>query len=255
MDIDFFKRKYGHEVNGIWVPRVTAITDIVAKPALLRYYAAQESYQAAQTQLKNSANWGTLTHNTIEQILKGIQPQIEPKIAPSINAFFEWQKKHQVKILDPENDIEKPLFDEENLYAGRMDALVEIDGELGILDIKTGTGIWNEYYLQTAAYLNAYNKTAPQTKQAKKRWILRVEQYEKCIFCGAKRRKKSGKEIIKGGNPYCHHQFSQEIGVFEFKDLGEAEHDIQAFLHARELWEWYNKDILKQIDNYPRYKS
>jgi len=254
MDINFFKRKYGHEINGIWMPRVTAITDIVAKPALLRYYAAQESFQAAQVQLKNSANWGTLTHNTIEQILKGIQPQIEPKIMPSINAFYKWQKKHQITILDPERDIERTIFDSTNLYAGRMDALIEIDGELGILDIKTGTGIWNEYYLQTAAYLNAYNKTASPSRQAKKRWILRIEQYEQCVICGAKKRKKSGKEIIKGGNPYCHHQFGQEIGIVEFKDLGRPETDIQAFLHARELWEWYNKDFPKKIDNYPKVK-
>jgi hypothetical protein len=252
MTLEEFKRKYGHEIGGIWVPRVTAITEIVAKPALLKYYAAQESFEAAQIQLRHSANWGSLTHKTIEELLKGNKPQIDPKILPSIEAFLRWKGEHEVRILDPEKDIERMIFDPDYLYAGRMDALIEIDGELGILDIKTSTGIWEEYYLQTAAYLNAYNKMALPEEKAQKRWILRVEQYEECMYCGAKRRRKSGKEIIKGGNPYCQHKFGQEIGIFEFKELEKFKHDLQAFLSAKELWEWYHKDFLKQIRNYPK---
>jgi len=254
MNLEEFKRKYGHEIGGIWVPRVTAITDIVAKPALLKYYAQQESFEAAQIQLRNSAHWGSLTHKTIEEILKGNKPDIPPRILPSIEAFLRWKQEHEVIVPEPEKNIERMIFDPDNLYAGRMDALVEIDGTLGVLDIKTGTGIWEEYYLQTAAYLNAYNRMVPQNEKATKRWILRVEQYEECEICGAKRRRKSGKEVIKGGNPFCEHKFGKEIGVFEFKELDGFEHDIQAFLSAKELWEWYNREFLKQIKNYPKFK-
>lgn len=254
MTLDEFRRKYGHEIGGIWVPRVTAITEIIAKPGLLKFYAQQESFEAAQIQLRNSANWGSLTHKTIEEILKGNKPQINPKILPSIEAFLRWKGEHEVIVLDPQKDIERLIFDPENLYAGRMDALIEIDGEIGILDIKTGTGIWEEYYLQTAAYLNAYNKMVKEEERAKKRWILRVEQYEECLLCGAKKRKKSGKEVIKGGNPFCQHQFGKEIGIFEFKELKDFENDIQAFLSAKELWEWYHRDFLRQIKNYPKFK-
>jgi hypothetical protein len=252
MNVDYFKKKYGHEIGGIWVPRVTAITDIIAKPALLRYYAAQESFEAAQVQLRNSANWGTLTHSTIEQIFKGYKVEIDPKIAPSIEAFFEWKNQHQIRILDPEKDIERTVFDPENFYAGKLDALIEIDGELGILDVKTGTGIWEEYFLQTAAYLNAYNKMVNDKEKAGKRWILRIDQYQECVFCGAKQRIKSGKAIIKGGNPYCNHKFTPPKGIVEFKELPNFEHDIKAFLSAKELWEWYNREFLKQIKNYPK---
>lgn len=250
-NIEFFKKKHGHEVGGIWVPRVTTITDIVNKPALLRYYAAQESYEAAQVKLRNSANWGTLTHNTIEKILKNEDVEIDPKIKPSINAFFQWKEEHQVNVLDPENHIEKMVFEPDNLYAGKMDALIEIDGKLGIMDLKTGTGIWDEYYLQTAAYFNAHNKMAGEKEKARKRWILRIEQYRECVFCGAKLRTKSGKNVIKGGDKYCTHKFGDEVGVFEFKELDGHQHDIEAFLNAKKLWEWYNRNYLKQINNYP----
>jgi hypothetical protein len=252
MDVNFFKRKYGYEIGGFWVPRVTAITDIVAKPGLLKYYANQPNFTAARQRLKTSANWGTLTHQIIEEILKGKEPEIHPKIKPSIQAFYQWQDKNRVRILDPKEDIEKTIFDLDHFYAGRMDVLIEVNGKLGILDIKTGTGIWEEYSLQTAAYLNAYNKMTKGPKTAQTRWILRVDQYQECLFCQAKLREKSGHPQISGGNPYCHHQFSEVRGIFEFKELPELSKDFKAFLSAKELWEWYNQKILREIENYPK---
>lgn len=249
---DFFKKKYGHEIGGIWMPRVTAITEIIAKPALLKYYADQENFEVAQQSLKNAASWGTLTHSTIEKLFKMEQVGIDPKIAPSIEAYFEWKKQHNIKVHDPKNDIEKMVFDPENLYAGKVDVLLEIDGKRGVLDIKTGTGIWEEYYLQTAAYMNAFNAMADEKEMCETRWILRIDQYQECVNCGAKQRGKSGKNVVKGGKNYCAHEFGAPIGIYEFKELENFEHDISAFLSAKEVWEWYNRNLLKKIPNYPK---
>jgi len=252
MSLEYFMKKYGHIVGGIWVPRVTAITDIVAKPGLLKYYAAQKSFEAAQRKLQNSANWGTLTHQTVEKILKGEKVEIHPKILPSIEAFLEWKYQHNLKVIDPQNHIERMIFDPDHLYAGRMDALVEIDGKLGILDIKTGTGIWDEYLLQTAAYQNAYNKMSKDNEKALTRWILRIDQYRECLICGAKIREKSGEGVIKGGDPLCDHKFSEVKGFVEFRELPDFEKDFKAFLSAKELWEWYHRDYLNKIEIYPK---
>lgn len=249
---DYFRKKYGHEIGGIWVPRVTAITEIIAKPALLKYYADQENFEVAQQSLRNAANWGTLTHITIEKLFKMEQVGIDPKIAPSIEAFFEWKSQHDVKIQDPQNDIERMVFDAENIYAGKMDVLAEIDGKIGILDIKTGTGIWDEYFLQTAAYMNAFNSMADKKEEAKTRWILRIDQYEECLNCGGKQRIKSGKDVVKGGQSYCNHEFAPPTGIYEFRELEDFEGDIKAFLNAKKLWEWYNRNLLKKIRNYPK---
>ncbi len=249
---DYFRKKYGHEIGRIWVPRVTAITEIIAKPALLKYYADQENFEVARQNLRNAANWGTLTHSTIEKLFKMEQVGIDPKIAPSVEAYFEWKKQHNIKVHDPKNDIEKMVFDPENLYAGKMDVLLEIDGKIGILDIKTGTGIWEEYYLQTAAYMNAFNAMAGEKGMCETRWILRIDQYQECADCGAKQRIKSGKNVVKGGKSYCEHEFESPIGIYEFKELENFEHDISAFLSAKEVWEWYNRNLLKKIPNYPK---
>ncbi len=254
MRIEEFIDKHGYEVKNFWLPRVTSITSIVAKPGLLRYYAQQKNYTAAQEALNNAANWGTLTHETVEKLFKGEDCQVDPKILPSIRAFYRWQKKNSVRILDPDL-IEKQVADLENYYAGTMDALVEVNGTIGILDIKTSAGIWDEYSLQLAAYLNAYNKTASKNKKAEARWILRLDQYEECVLCGAKRRWKSGEAKITGGyrnNHNCFHKFTRSTGTYEFKELKDYENDIQGFLSARELWEWYHRKELAKIKNYPK---
>lgn len=250
MTVELFKKKYGHEIDGLWFPRVTSIIDILAKEGLLRYYADHRSLQDAKKSLRNAANRGIMVHNVVEEIFKGNKVNIPSSIEPSIKAFQDWRSKHSVVVHDPQHDIEKRIFDKEYYYSGTLDVIAEIDGVLGVLDIKTGSGIWNEYSLQTAAYLYAYNKMAGHKKQAKARWILRIDQYQECVLCGAKKRTKEGQTRITGGNPFCHHKFSPKIGVVQFKSLNNFYDDFQAFIHAKGIWEWKNKNWLSRIDNY-----
>ena len=56
MTVDFFRQRYGYEIEGVWLPRVTAITSIISKSFL---FASQ-----------GSADWGTLVHSTIASTLK-----------------------------------------------------------------------------------------------------------------------------------------------------------------------------------------
>jgi hypothetical protein len=255
MNIEAFKTQNGYETEGFWLPRVTTITNIVSKPALFRYYAQHNNFMSAQNSLNHSASWGTAVHKAIEMLLKNKKHRPDEEILHSIGAFRDWQSQNRVKILDPENDIEKMIFDLDNFYAGTLDILAEVNGVLGILDIKTGSGIWDEYGLQLAAYMNAYNKNVPAKRRAKARWILRLDQFEQCTICGAKKRIKSGKTKITGGKKTCYHQFSQTKGAFEFKELKGFKDDLQGFLSAKKLWEWYNRNILKEIKNYPENKK
>jgi len=48
------------------------------------------------------------------------------------------------------------IYSKKHNYAGKFDFLAEIDGKIWIGDIKTSTGIWDEYLFQTAAYRQAY---------------------------------------------------------------------------------------------------
>jgi len=250
MTVELFKKKNGHEIDGWWFPRVTSIIDVLAKDGLLRYYANHRNLSDAKESLRNAANRGIMVHNIVEELVRGNKINVPASIQPSIKAFRKWADKHFIKILDPEHDIERQIFNREYSYSGVLDMIAEIDGVLGVLDIKTSGGIWNEYSLQTAAYLYAYNKLVPKERQAKTRWILRIDQYQECVLCGAKKRLKEGRVRITGGNPFCHHKFSPKVGIIQFKELSNFKDDFQAFLHAKGIWEWKNRNWLLKIDNY-----
>jgi len=245
--LEDFKRKNGYEIEGVWYPRVTAICDIIHKPGLLRYYAQQPNFAAAQESLNKAADWGNLTHSTIEALLSGEEIEIDPLIKPSIRAFDQWRSFHKIKPFG----FEKKVISNKYFYVGTVDALVEIDGKVGILDLKTSSGIWDEYSLQTVAYFQALNEK--DKIKAESRWILRIDQYQECLICGAKKREKEGKERINGGgkNFFSHsHQWGPIKGEYEFKEFDNHKQDLKAFLAAKKLWEWVNRNSLSKIDNY-----
>ena len=238
MTLDYFKNRYGYEVEGVWMPRVTAITSLTSRPFFGGNY--------------RSADWGNMVHTAVEKILKGESHDAEKKIEPSLHAFEKWREAYALRIIDPKADIECRVYDFENGYAGTIDMIALVRGRRGVVDLKTGNSIRDEYSLQTAAYLNAYNKGAIKKLQAGARWILRIDQYEECKGCFAKKKDKDGKERVFGGNEWCNHQWSLPTGEAEFLELEGQEEDLKAFLAAKEVWEWYHRAFLRKVVNYPK---
>ena len=240
MTLDFFKRKYGYEIDGVWFPRVTTITSSV-----------REGWPG----LRRAAEWGTSVHEAIEGILRGESVLYEPRLAVTIKTFVEWQNAFPIKIRDPQNDIEFRVVDLEHGYAGTVDVVAEVDGVLGIVDLKTSTAIVREHALQTAAYLNAYNAMRENHEKCKTRWILRVDQYQQCVGCLAKKREKYGRARVAGQSANwraCNHQWSDLKGEVEFRELAAYEKDLEAFFALKERWEWANKEWLGKIPNYEK---
>jgi hypothetical protein len=145
--------------------------------------------------------------------------------------------------------VELRLVHRDERYAGTLDAIVTINGKTGILDIKTSQEIYRDYNLQTSAYVAALKDDIPNLET---RWILRIDQVQKCIKCGALLRKKGGRINIKTefGNKEmwkCKHEWNNPEGVIELKEFPEWKDDFKAFLGAKKLWEWENEEILKQV--------
>ncbi len=250
-NLDHFKGMSGYEIDGIWYPRVTKIVDIKAKPALYRFYAEMNNFNEGEAIKKQSASEGTLIHETVEQILMGQSPVIDPSIAPSMAAFFKFIEDKNIHA-DPEF-VEKQIINFDERYAGTLDALALIDGKFGLLDIKTSQAIYRDYNLQTAAYMGALQN---DFKNLQTRWILRIDQVKTCLKCGATLREKGGRKKIKlpwlnGGYSAkaknCVHEWSEIKGDIELKEFPYWQEDFKAFLGAKKLWEWENDYWLRQL--------
>jgi len=246
--LEHFKGLSGYEIDGTWYPRVTKIVEIKAKPALYKFYAELNSFAEGEKVKKLSASEGTLIHETVEKILTGQSPIIDPSIAPSINAFLEFIGENNIQV--DHEFVEKQVVNYDDRYAGTLDAMALIDGKFGILDIKTSQAIYRDYNLQTSAYMAA---TQNQFKNLQTRWILRIDQIKTCFQCKATLRSKGGRDKIrkpknKNGvnHETCPHEWSELKGEIELKEFPYWQDDYKAFLGAKKLWEWENEFWLKQ---------
>lgn len=244
INIDYFKAKNGYEIEGLWYPRVTSICKVIAKPGLERWLAKQGGLAAMSETRKNITRFGSRVHDSIEKILMGEDPIIDESIKPSISAFLDWYQNRKVKALD----VERRIVSRKHIYAGNIDVLAEIEGKFGILDIKTSDKVWDDHFIQTAAYFQAYNEG--NLRRAETYWILIVDQYKECIYCGAKARDKGGEMEVKEGADFCQHQWKEFSGVCELNEVKDHDFYLEVFLTAKKLWELTNRDILKQIENY-----
>ena len=250
-NLNHFKGMSGYEIDGIWYPRVTKIVDIKAKPALYKFYAEMNNFDEGEAVKKQSANEGTLIHETVEKILIGEKPEIDSSIKPAINAFLQFLEEKSIQV-DPEF-VEKQIVNFDERYAGTLDALALIDGKFGVLDIKTSQAIYRDYNLQTSAYMAAVQK---DFKNLQSRWILRIDQTKICLKCGATLREKGGRKKIKLpwiNGAYsekaknCDHEWSELKGDIELKEFPYWQEDFKAFLGAKRLWEWENDYWLRQL--------
>ncbi len=252
-----FKGANGYEIAGIWYPRVTKILDIKSKPALEGFFREMDSFSSAEEVKNKSAAEGSLVHSTLQKLATGQEVQIPEEIRPSAEAFQAYNIEK--KILFHPEFIERQIWSSRHRYAGTVDALATVDGKFGVLDIKTSTGFYPEYNLQTAAYLSALQEF-PIKKQlslpsdVQTRWILRVNQHRVCKKCSATMREKGGRSKIRNGksNGALHcvadtHEWGDLVGEVELREFSYLYKDIKAFVAAKILWEWENDYWLRQI--------
>ena len=250
-DANDFKEKAGYTIDGVWYPRVTKIVTIKSKPALYFYYGEAASYRAAQEQTEQSAKEGTMIHEAVEGLLLNKNPEIPAAIAPAVKSFQEFFEKNNIQVT-PEL-VERRIVNYDHRYAGTVDAVALIGGKLGVLDIKTSQAIYRDYCLQTSAYMDALKGHFPNLAT---RWILRIDQIQRCTRCGAIRRLKGGREKVradyKNGNgnaaavKACAHDWGPLMGEIELKEFPYWQNDFEAFLGAKKLWEWENEGWLKK---------
>jgi hypothetical protein len=238
-----FRERAGYEIDGIWYPRVTAIVGIKAKPALYRYYANMPGIRAADEAKERSADEGSRVHLGVEAILRGYRPVPDETTRPALEAFSEFLRNTHVKPLL----IEERVLSPKHGYAGTVDVVAEINGVVGVLDIKTSKAVYRDYGMQTSAYAAALREH-PALPHPETSWILRLDQCRTCEHCGGAMRTKGGTVRVTGkGSRACTHRWGPMTGQFEFAELTDHEDDLRAFLAAKALWEWEYADYLKRL--------
>ncbi len=247
-NLEDFIARAGHMNDGIWYPRVTSIISIKSKPALYRYYASMPSWFHAERIKNKSAEEGTLIHEAVQSAMVG--EEYDNHTENTLAAVLAYKQfNDQLNLISEKNKIEYKIVNQQEKYAGTIDAIVTIGDKTGVLDIKTSPSVYRDYNLQTAAYMESARKDFPEVST---RWILLINTNQTCELCGSNRRIKGGKETLSLNtkNDYsinCLHKWSALKGNVLLKELKDFEMDYEAFLGAKKLWEWEYAGYLKKI--------
>ena len=175
--------QYYFNGQGPW-PGVTSVTKVLDAPALT-YWKMNQVAQAAiagaerliedreagkvdaavkyLTTLSTSAmDRGSRIHGSIEQILRREPVTIDPRDEAAVGGARAWLnakvREHGLRPLE----VEAFLLHETLGYGGTCDLIAELDGEVWLLDWKTGSSVatpdgavYRDHRLQLAAYANA----------------------------------------------------------------------------------------------------
>jgi len=204
---------------------VTEILKVIDKPAL-RYWLGQEVYYAMvkdptlnekealaapyQTS-KTSMSRGTTVHSIVESF-KTTGEEIEgipEDFRKYATAFYQFMKDHKIEIISQE----KTVIDDENKVAGTLDMYCKIGDSYHVLDIKTGKGIYPEAGLQLSAYAHMLRLEGKQVDEIS---VLLLE---------------TGADKLPTGN---------------YKFATQTENH-EAFLSAKNLYEWNNREKLIKV--------
>lgn len=188
--------KHGYKLDGKYVPRVTTILSVIAKPALL-VWARREALKLVRSGLEphvgksvemtqafidelitkadkepdrikdEAANVGTRAHKAIDQIIRGEKPELTTDIIPCVESFMEWKKQSGLELLPGEIKVASKIHG----YAGTLDGIARRGKNLVLTDWKTSNGIWPEYAYQVAAYAEAYTEIS--NEEIEEAWIIR----------------------------------------------------------------------------------
>lgn len=161
------------------VPGATTITGLLNKPQLVKWAndLGLEGLDSSKY-TDEAAKTGTLAHAMIqanlqnEEIDRDEYSPIQMDLAENaVLSFFEWKSRHTIEPIF----CEVPFVSEKNRYGGTIDCYCKLDGKPTLLDFKTGKAVYQEYFVQLAAYAELLREAGHPVEECR---ILRVGRDE-----------------------------------------------------------------------------
>ena len=165
--------------DGTRVPGTTTVTGLLNKPQLVSW-ANRLGLEGidSSTYTDEAAKIGTLAHAMVvahlqkEEIDQDQYSRVQIDLAEnSLISFFEWKKRHEMLVYQ----CETPMVSEKLRYGGTIDCYCLLDGVPTLLDFKTGKAVYDEYFVQLAAYKNLLEEKNLPVKECR---ILRIGRDE-----------------------------------------------------------------------------
>ena len=150
----WLKNKKGKEkFLGHW-PSVTLLLSAYPTSEQLIKWVATQGFHESREIRDEAGRRGTRIHLGIMGLLD--EYELEEKNYTTeewhkLDSFVKWHHEYNPEILA----VEIPVFSKKGRYAGRVDCVAKINGQIHLLDWKSSRSIHESATLQVAAYSNA----------------------------------------------------------------------------------------------------
>jgi len=211
VELEYNDEKHTYMVEGKQVPAVTRVVDAVSPKNLTEWAAMagadwwannyeestglpwkerMEMQSFLYDGIRHAHKWisreaqniGSDVHKWIELWIKfkihgGSAVADYPyEVKTPMENFHKWVESREVEWIDSEKKVYSKFWN----YAGTIDALAKINGELYVIDFKTSAKIYKEYYLQIYGYAQAIHEMVndDSNKHYPKGMIVRLDKNE-----------------------------------------------------------------------------
>jgi hypothetical protein len=222
--VDFLDERF-YTNNVKFLPSVTTILEVFPKGYGFTEWLKQVGYNADEI-VRKAAEQGSKIHNAIDDFLKGYEITWQDSLSGKINftaeewkmlmRFVEFYTSYEPVVIASE-----ATFISEKLgFAGTLDMVCEINGQLWLIDYKSSNAIHDTHELQISAYAMLWNEV--NERKIDHTGILHL----KALTRGAD---KYGKKIQGEG--------------WQLKTFAQNYQDtFKIFLHTQAIWQYNNPD-------------
>ncbi len=143
-------RNGAYYYQGMRLPRVTAILNVIAKEGVERWKRTVGE-EEAQRIGDDARRLGSAVHKVCEEYVRTRRAPdgLSPELLPFISAYRQWFDRHVDEVLA----IEQFVWHKTDRYGGTTDLIARLrDGRRALIDIKTSNSAAAEYRLQLTAY-------------------------------------------------------------------------------------------------------
>jgi hypothetical protein len=147
-----------------------AIQPDVAYPSILLEEIYAQAKKEATRKKTDAADRGTLVHEILAGGDSSNNGLRDESVQNRVDRARQWLETNLLDWLD----VERPIYSRRYRYSGRLDGVCTLRN-LGrcLLDYKTGKGLYPEFCLQTAGYVEAYEEEFPD-RRIEHRVVLHV---------------------------------------------------------------------------------
>lgn len=230
--VDFLDTRVYKRSEELYYPSVTSILQYMPKNKFFETWMKEVGFNA-DIIMEKAGKEGTQVHEAIEKLVQGEEirwvndmgiAQYNQLVWEMILKFKEFWDEAKPKTISTEEFV----YSDSLQYAGTMDLLVEIEGEVWLVDIKTSNSLHKSYDLQLAAYVKAYEEM----------YNVKIDRTGILWLKSAKRGASKQKDVIQGKG-------------WELKPVDSIEENFELFQCVYKLFSIENPKVEPLIKQYP----